>query len=309
LSNRLISETYRRDLRTPMRKGVMALLADKADDDGTGIYASKQTMADELCCSKQAMLDTIKAFIAEGLLIEVGHRRVANGFTVEYGIVVAALEALPMVKSHADRLARQSGTLTGQRPAPVNEADRSTSLTPPVQQVDPNPPEPSPSKASPSTEREQVRADAQLLIARVMIDIVVAGCLPSPAKPKGTPAAKRRWPKEMPPPPGVSDDQWAGLIDHRRVRRSALTPRAYELLSNRLAAVTLAEWPPGRIIDTIVERNWLSFEQAWLTRITEQENGTGHHYDRSGQRGGRGRSGFRDPLLRHYADGGDPGLG
>ena len=309
MSNRLISEAYRRDLRTPMRKGVMALLADKADDDGTGIYASKQTMADELCCSKQAMLDTIKAFMGEGLLIEVGHRRAPNGFTVEYGIVVSALEALPLVKSHADRLARQSASLTGQRVAPVQEADRSTSLTPPVQQVDPNPPEPSPSKASPSSERERVPADAQLLIAQAMLGIVVAGCRSSLSKTKLTPTAKRRWPKEMPPPPAVSDDQWAGFVEHRRAKRSTLTPRAYELLCGRLANLTRAEWPPGRVIDTIVERNWTSFEEKWLIRITEQENGTGHYHDRSGQRGGRGRSGFRDPLLRHYADGGDPGLG
>ncbi len=296
MSNRLISEAYRRDLRTPMRKGVMALLADKADDDGTGIYASKQTMADELCCSKQAMLDTIKAFIAEGLLIEVGHRRVANGFIVEYGIVVSALEALPMVKSHADRLARQSGTLTGQRVAPVKEVDRSTPLTPPVQQVDPNPPEPSPSKASPSSEREQAQPQSGDAEGQ-------GGDGPKPV------SAKRRWPKGMPPPPAVSDEQWAGLLDHRRARKSTMTPRAYELLCNRLAAVTLAEWPPGRIIDTIVERNWLTFEQAWLTRITEQQNGTADYHDRSGQRGGRGRRGFRDPLLRHYAGGGDTGLG
>jgi hypothetical protein len=296
VSNRLITEAYRRDLRTPMRKGVMALLADKADDDGTGIYASKQTMADELCCSKQAMLDTIKAFIAEGLLIEAGHRRAPNGFTVEYAIVVAALEALPLVKSHADRLARQSATLTGQRPEPVKEIDRSTILTPPVQQVDPNPPEPSPSKASPSSEREQVQPRP--------CDRNGQGA--EPPKPA---AAKRRWPKHMPPPAGVSDEQWTGFVDHRRAKRSALTPRAYELLCARLAATVLAEWPPGRIIDTIVERNWTSFQQAWLDRITEQENGAGHHHDRSGRRGQRGRGEYRDPLLRHYAGGGDPGLG
>ena len=155
MSNHLISTTYKRDLRTPMRKSVMALFADKASDDGSGIYASKQTMADELCCSKQAILDTIKAFVAEGLLVEIRKRRVANGFTVEYGIVVDALEALPLVKCHADKLARQSTSLTGQPAGPVNEPYRSTSLTPPVQQVDPNPPEPSSSKASPSSRRKR----------------------------------------------------------------------------------------------------------------------------------------------------------
>jgi hypothetical protein len=151
VSNHLISTAYKRDLRTPMRKSVMALLADKASDDGSGIYASKQTMADELCCSKQTIIDTIKGFLLDGLVVELGKRRAPNGFTVEYGIVVAQLEALPLVKCHADRAARQSTRLTGQSAGPVSDMDRSTSLTPPVQQVDPNPPEPSSSKASPSS--------------------------------------------------------------------------------------------------------------------------------------------------------------
>jgi hypothetical protein len=148
MSNHLISTTYKRELRTPMRKSVMALLADKASDDGAGIYASKQTMADELCCSKQAVIDTIKGFLDDGLVVELGQRRAPNGYTVEYGIVVAVLEALPLVKCHADRERRRSTSFTGQPPLPVNDDDRSTPLTPPVKLVDPNPPEPTSPDAS-----------------------------------------------------------------------------------------------------------------------------------------------------------------
>lgn len=97
----------------------MVLLADKASDDGTGIFASKQTMADELCCSKQTVIDTIKAFMDEGLVLKLGERRNANGYTVEYGINVEALEAVALVKCHADR---QSSKLTGQPAGPVNKA-------------------------------------------------------------------------------------------------------------------------------------------------------------------------------------------
>lgn len=142
MSNHLISTTYKRELRTPMRKAVMALLADKASDDGSGIWASKQTLADELCCSKQAIIDTIKGFLAEGLLVEIGTRGVRYGYTVEYGIVVSALEALPIVKCHIEREKRRSEKLTGQRSSPVQQTDRSTSHSRPVKQVDPNPPEP-----------------------------------------------------------------------------------------------------------------------------------------------------------------------
>jgi hypothetical protein len=168
VSNHLISTTYKRELRTPMRKSVMALLADKASDDGSGIYASKQTMADELCCSKQTIIDTIKSFMADGLIVELGTRRAPNGFTVEYGIVVDALEALPLVRCHADREARKSGRLTGQPNRPVREIDRSASLTPPVQQVDPNPPEPSSSTIATQSPKKDGPAKPTLLPEHVL---------------------------------------------------------------------------------------------------------------------------------------------
>lgn len=119
MSNHIISVAYKRDLRTPMRKSVMVLLADKASDDGSGIWASKQTMADELCCSKQSVISTIQDFISEGLLLELGRRKSPNGFTVEYGIVVDVLTDLPLVACHA----HQSRRLTGQRAGPVKEVD------------------------------------------------------------------------------------------------------------------------------------------------------------------------------------------
>ena len=97
-------------------------------------------------------------------------------------------------------------------------------------------------------------------------------------------AKKLRWPKDMPPPPLVTGEQWAGYIEHRRARREPLTPRAYELLVGKLSKHADDEWPPGRIIDQIVERNWISFEPAWLPRQAENRNGnrTRNHDDRSG---------------------------
>ncbi len=120
MSNHLISLAYKRDLRTSMRKAVIVLMADKASDDGSGIWAAKQTMADELCCSKQTIIDTIKGFIAEGLVSECGQRKSPNGYTVEYHLNVAALEAISLVKCHANKGSRR---LTGQPAGPVNEAD------------------------------------------------------------------------------------------------------------------------------------------------------------------------------------------
>jgi len=120
VSNHLITAAYKADLATPMRKSVMVLLADKASDDGSGIWASKQTMADELCCSKQAVITTIKAFLAEGLLVVEGQRKSPTGYTNCYAINVEKLKSLTLVKCWADK-ERGSTSLTGQPPLPVNE--------------------------------------------------------------------------------------------------------------------------------------------------------------------------------------------
>lgn len=113
MSNHLISEAYKRQLGSMARNAVMVLLADKASDDGTGIWASKQRMAEELGTTKQTVITTIKALVADGLLSEAGQRKCANGYTVEYQINVSALQALPLVASH------QSNSVTGQAARPV----------------------------------------------------------------------------------------------------------------------------------------------------------------------------------------------
>ena len=113
MSNHLISEVYKRQLGSMARNAVMVLLADKASDDGTGIWASKQRMAEELGTTKQTVITTIKSLVSDGLLIEAGQRKSPNGYTVEYAINIAALEALPFVASH------QSSSLTGKAARPV----------------------------------------------------------------------------------------------------------------------------------------------------------------------------------------------
>lgn len=130
MSNHLISEVYKRQVGNMARKAVMVLMADKASDDGSGIWTSKQRMADEIGATKQTVISTIKSLIADGLLSESGQRKCANGYTIEYRINVAALRAIPFVKSHAfDR----SNSFTGQDASPVNVNDQTGQIPLPHQ--------------------------------------------------------------------------------------------------------------------------------------------------------------------------------
>lgn len=140
MSNHLITESYKRKLGSVTRLAMMAYLADKAADCGGGIYASKQTMADELDLTKKTVITTIQGLIADGLLIVVGTKPCANGHTIEYAIVVEALLALPLVGCW-ERKARY----TGVKSSPVKKRDRSPSDTGRGVGVTPKPPlEPKP---------------------------------------------------------------------------------------------------------------------------------------------------------------------
>ncbi len=123
MSNLLITECYKHKLGTVTRLALMAYLADKASDCGGGIFASKQTMADELDLTKKTVIVTIQGLIADGLLIVVGTKPCANGHTVEYAINVDALAALPLVGCWV-RKARY----TGVKSSPVKRPDRSPSV-------------------------------------------------------------------------------------------------------------------------------------------------------------------------------------
>ena len=136
--------------------------------------------------------------------------------------------------------------------------------------------------------------------------IVAAGieALCRAAAPK--PSAKRKWPRAMPPPAEVSDDQWAGFVAHRIALRKPLTDRAYEMLVAKLAAEATDEWPPGRIVDEMVERVWLSFKTEWLRNSTENRNESVRSNRGSTSRTGDGfanalheASGYRQADFRH----------
>jgi hypothetical protein len=116
------------------RKAILAYCAERANDDGTGVWPAKTTVAREVECSKQTVIDVFRQFVSEGLLVEVGKRTTGNGYVVSYDLNIAAITALDDAISEAET--------TG----PI--LDRSSQLTPKgqatgpqeVKPVDPNRP-------------------------------------------------------------------------------------------------------------------------------------------------------------------------
>lgn len=76
------------------RKQIIMFLADKASDDGSGIWCSKGTIQRHTELSESTVKRTITDFLREGILIETGRRPCKNGFTVIYRIVLDRVMAL-----------------------------------------------------------------------------------------------------------------------------------------------------------------------------------------------------------------------
>lgn len=192
MSRKVATLVYAKQAGSMARKAVLAYFADRANDDGSGIWTAKQRIADEIECSKQTVITTVKALLADGLISETGRRPNGNGYTVEYTINLAAVEALPVSKRDVEGVQ----ILTGQ------ELDGSTSLTARGQAALPKPSmnRPNQKKASPPSG------------ARARATAVPTNFLPEPKAGSITAKAMAAW------PPGEVEEQVEHFVDHHTAK-------------------------------------------------------------------------------------------
>lgn len=129
MSNKVSVLVYSRRVGSPVRKAVLVYFAERASDNGEGVWASKSSIADAIECGRSTVIRTINDFVAEGILKQVGTRKHRNGETVEYAMDLATIAALPSAKHEA----------TSPIAEPVPERDQSHSGTEPVPERDPYP--------------------------------------------------------------------------------------------------------------------------------------------------------------------------
>ena len=110
---------------SPVRKQIIMFLADKASDDGSGIWCSKGTIQRHTELGETTVKRTINEFLGEGILIETGRRACKNGFTIVYRIILSAVGRLDSIAepedetgSTADGVLREPGTRSGADPVP-----------------------------------------------------------------------------------------------------------------------------------------------------------------------------------------------
>ena len=96
MSWRVANTCAEREFGSATRKQIIMFLADKASDDGSGIWCSKGTIQRHTELGETTVKRTIRDFLNEGILVETGARGCKNGFTVVYRIDLAKVEALEL---------------------------------------------------------------------------------------------------------------------------------------------------------------------------------------------------------------------
>ena len=122
MSNLISATVQRRLVGSATRKSVLSYMADKAADDGSGIWTSKANIARDLELSRRAVQLAIQELIRDGLVTETGQRDCKHGFTVEYSIVIEAVDNLPSTRE--PRSPRESDARVTREPGshdPVNQ--------------------------------------------------------------------------------------------------------------------------------------------------------------------------------------------
>jgi len=115
MSWRIANECAERRFGSAARKQIIMFLADKASDDGSGIWCSKGTIQRHTELSESTVKRTIIDFLQEGILIETGRRHCKNGYTVIYRI---ALERVASMESTAEPDVLTGGTVNPVQPEP-----------------------------------------------------------------------------------------------------------------------------------------------------------------------------------------------
>lgn len=95
MSIEVMTLVFKRSLGSVTRKAVMLAMADAANDDGSGIWKSAETIAAQCDLSKRTVLRTWKELEADKLIRRVGRRAVRGGEVIIWGIDCRAVASLP----------------------------------------------------------------------------------------------------------------------------------------------------------------------------------------------------------------------
>lgn len=158
MSWRVAKECSERRFGSAPRKQIIMFLADKASDDGSGIWCSKGTIQRHTELGASTVKRTIKDFLDEGILIETGQKRCKNGHTIVYRMILANITLL--------ELTREPDIETGSMMDPVQFEPGTQPMVDPVPRPQRTPNNPKTIPKPPPRKREDAGSlDAEKVLA------------------------------------------------------------------------------------------------------------------------------------------------
>ncbi len=94
MSIEVMTLVFKRSLGSVTKKAVLLAMADAANDDGSGVWKSAETIAGECDISKRTVLRTWKELETDGLIQRVGVRTVRGGDVIIWGLDCQAISRL-----------------------------------------------------------------------------------------------------------------------------------------------------------------------------------------------------------------------
>ena len=98
MSNLVSNVIQTKLIGSPTKKAILMYMADKASDDGSGIWVSKGNMAADLEMSSRAVRIHIKDMLALGILKVSGQKECRHGYTIDYQINLEIVSKLPSTR-------------------------------------------------------------------------------------------------------------------------------------------------------------------------------------------------------------------
>ena len=101
MSNYVSTLCQRKKAGSQVKKAILMYMADKASDDGSGIWVSKANMAADLEMGVRTVQENIKHMIAMGVIIKAGERECKSGYTVDYTLNLDVIRTLENAREAA----------------------------------------------------------------------------------------------------------------------------------------------------------------------------------------------------------------
>lgn len=95
MSKRLVNLVYAKTCGGQTRKAVLVAMADRANDDGSGVWVSKTRLAAEVEVTRQTIFQVIRDLVEAEILSDRGKRNGKRGYTIQYDLNVKAIKKFP----------------------------------------------------------------------------------------------------------------------------------------------------------------------------------------------------------------------